>query len=68
MHGKIMRPVITGRMVMKKIMHPVITGRMIFFLNHASGNFLRLHANHMKLTFNLHETAEQWMKIFICAS
>ena len=31
MHGKIMRPVITGRMVMKKIMRPVITGRMIFF-------------------------------------
>ena len=27
--------------------------------NHASGNFLRLHANHTKLTFNLHETAEQ---------
>ena len=35
MHGKIMRPVITRRMVMKKIMRPVITGRMIFF-NHAS--------------------------------
>ena len=29
MHGKIMRPVITGRTVMKKITRPVITGRMI---------------------------------------
>ena len=37
---------------MEKSCGPVITGRMIF-------NFLRLHVNHMKLTFNLQETAEQ---------